>query len=178
MKNGIPYLWPKSNKYMKFFALIITLFSIGNLLFGQDQSLGFPTGTDTLPKVQNTLNFAAKPGQVTVHKDDRLGKIEDFVRAGEESIEGVKIDGYRVLIFFDMSKTVAEQQKAYFMSMYNQHKAYIDYMAPNYRVRVGNFRTELEAEKLKQEILPLFPTSIVVSDKIQLPDLTPVTPAP
>ncbi|MBI3134812.1 MAG: hypothetical protein HYZ14_09095 [Bacteroidetes bacterium] len=156
---------------MKFFTLIFTVFCLGNLLFAQDQSLGFPTGTDTLPKVQNTLNFASKPGKLSVYKDERITKIEDFVRTGEGSIEGVKIDGYRVLIFFDMSKTVVEQQKAYFLSMYNQHKAYVDYMAPNYRVRVGNFRTELEAEKLKQEILPLFPTAIVVSDKIQLPDL-------
>lgn len=160
---------------MKFLALLIPVFAFGNFLFAQDRGLGFPTSGDTLPQVQNTLNFAAKPGKLTVYKDDRITKIEDFVRAGEDSVEGVKIDGYRVLIFFDMSKSVAEQQKAYFMSMYNQHKAYVDYMAPNYRVRVGNFRTELEAEKLKQEILPLFPTAIVVADKIQLPSLTPAT---
>lgn len=118
------------------------------------------------------MNFGAPKGQVTVHHDERIDKIAAFVRSGEESIEGVKIDGFRVLIFFDMSKTVAEQQKAYFLSMYNQHKAYVDYLAPNYRVRVGNFRTELEAEKLKQELIALFPTSIVVADKIQLPSLT------
>jgi len=68
-----------------------------------------------------------------------------------------------------MSKSAAEQQKAYFMSLYPQHKTYVDYLAPNYRVRVGNFRTQLEAEKLKHEIIGAFPTSIVVADKIQLP---------
>ena len=158
---------------MKFFGLISSLFLTGILAFGQDTTLGFPTTSDTLPVVQNSLNFSAGAGKVTMHKDERLDKISDFVRTGEGSIEGVKMDGYRVLIFFDMSKSVAEQQKAYFMSMYSQHKAYVDYLAPNYRVRVGNFRTELEAEKLKQEILPLFPTAIVVEDKIQLPDITP-----
>jgi len=163
---------------MKFFVLIITLFSVGNFIFGQDTTLGFPTGTDTVPSVQNSVNFASKPGKMSVYKDDRIEKIEDFVRSGEGSIEGVKIDGYRVLIFFGEDKSAVEQQKAYFMTMYNQHRAYVDYSAPYYRVRVGNFRTQLEAEKLKQEILPLFPTSIVIGDKIQLPVIAPEVVAP
>lgn len=145
--------------------------------FSQDTSLGFNSNQDSIPVVANKLSFNAKPGVVTVHKDERITKIEAFVRSGEETIEGVKIDGFRVLIFFDMSKTVAEQQKAYFLTMYPTYKAYVDYLAPNYRVRVGNFRTELEAEKLKQELLPLFPTALVVADKIQLPSLETETGA-
>ncbi len=156
---------------MKILPFFFLIFSFGNFSISQDTSLGFPTTQDTLPKVANKLNFAAKPGTVVVHKDERITKIEEFVRYGEESIEGVKIDGFRVLIFFDMNKTVAEQQKAYFITMYPEHKAYVDYMAPNYRVRVGNFRTELEAERLKVELIGSFPTAIVVADKIQLPDL-------
>ena len=108
---------------------------------------------------------------MTFHQDERLDKLEKFVRANEESLDGVLIDGFRVLIYFDQDKTNSEQQKAHFMSIYEQHKAYVDYMAPNYRVRVGNFRTRLEAEQLKQEILMIFPTAIVVADKIQLPSL-------
>lgn len=156
---------------MKFIVFIsVILFS--SKAFSQDQTLGFPTGQkDTLAPTANKINFATKPGKIIVHEDSRLKSIEEFTRAGEESIEGVKIDGYRVLIFFDMDKTLAEQQKAQFINLYPQHKAYVDYLAPNYRVRVGNFRTELEAEKLKQEILGLYPTSIVVADKIQLPQL-------
>lgn len=157
---------------MKIFCSLLAVFCLCNFGFSQDTTLGFPTGQDTLPKVANNLDFASKPGQVILHVDDRVGKIGEFVRSGEESIDGVKIDGFRVLIFFDMSKTVAEQQKAYFITMYPEHKAYVDYMAPNYRVRVGNFRTELEAEKLKQEVIGFFPTAIVVADKIQLPVLT------
>ena len=57
--------------------------------------------------------------------------------------------------------------------LYPEPKAYIYYSAPNYRVRVGNFRTELEAEALKFELIAIYPTAIVVGDKIQLPDLTP-----
>jgi hypothetical protein len=119
-----------------------------------------------------TLNYEKVDGQVILIEDARLNELADFVRSGENTVEGVKIDGYRILIFFDQSKSSAEQQKSNFMSHYSQHKAYIDYVAPNYRVRVGNFRTKLEAEALKAELLHLFPTAIIVEDKIQLPSIS------
>ena len=75
------------------------------------------------------------------------------------------------VIFFDQDKSVVSQQKANFLSRYHGHKAYIDYVAPNYRVRIGNFRTKLEAEALKAELLTYFPTAVVVEDYIQLPEL-------
>ena len=121
--------------------------------------------------VVDSLNFNAENGEITVHEDERIDKLEKFIRSGEESLEGVLIDGYRVLIYFDQNKSKSEQQKAHFLSLYEDHKAYVDYLAPNYRVRVGNFRTRIEAEKLKQELIGLFPTAIVVEDKIQLPVL-------
>ena len=158
---------------MKITGFFIVILMCGINSFSQDRSLSFPSNSDTLPTVKNSLNFASKPGKMTVYKDERIVGIEKFVRAGEESIDGVKIDGFRVLIFFDMNKSIAEQQKAHFIMLYPEHKAYIDYSAPNYRVRVGNFRTELEAEALKFELIAIYPTAIVVGDKIQLPDLTP-----
>lgn len=159
----------------------ITLLFLFSLLqgFSQEESwLSFPartndsTAIDTAAKV--SLDFDAQDGEVTIHKDARIEDLKKFVRAGEESMDGVLIDGYRVMIYFDQDKTKSEQQKAHFMSVYDEHKAYVDYVAPNYRVRVGNFRTKLEAEKLKQEILAMFPTAIVVADKIQLPVLDSV----
>ncbi|UKN00868.1 SPOR domain-containing protein [Paracrocinitomix mangrovi] len=146
--------------------------------FSQNENwLSFPTSkkdsivkTDTISK-QVQLDYDVEDGNVTIHEDARIEKLEKFVRSGEESLDGVLIDGYRVMIYFDQDKSKAESEKARFMSMYNDVSTYIDYSAPNYRVRVGNFRTKLEAEKLKQEILGIFFTAIVVEDKIQLPAL-------
>lgn len=149
---------------------IICLLTLSHTGLSQDNDwMTFPSdSSDTLKKIVN-LNYEANDGTVTFHQDERIDKLEKFVRADEESLDGVLIDGFRVLIYFDQDKTNSEQQKAHFMSIYEDHKAYVDYMAPNYRVRVGNFRTRLEAEKIKQEILMIFPTAVVVEDKIQLP---------
>lgn len=150
--------------------VVLTFLSLGG--WSQDDGwLTFPAKRDTVKQ----LEFGRKEGKVVIHQDERIKGLEDFVRAGEETLDGVLIDGYRVMIYFDQDKSRSETEKLKFMNQYNEHKTYIDYLAPNYRVRVGNFRTKLEAEKLKQEILGDFPTCVVVQDKIQLPALRATT---
>jgi hypothetical protein len=155
---------------MKLIAISLSLIS-SYLVFSQDESLSFTTA----PKIIKTdsiqlLDFnTTEKGTVVVYKDQRLENITDFIGRQEESIEGIKIDGYRVQIFFAESSTTAQSQKASFLNTYSEHKAYIDYMAPNYRVRVGNFRTRLQAEHLKQQLISVYPTCIVLEDKIELP---------
>lgn len=157
---------------MKRILTIALLALSGTTVIAQDGWMKFPNKpADTLRPAHTELSYLGRKGKVTLHQDARIEKLGEFVRNGEESVEGVKIDGYRIVIFFDQDKSVVSQQKANFMARYNDHKAYIDYVAPNYRVRVGNFRTRLEAEGLKAELLVYFPTAVVVEDKIQLPAL-------
>lgn len=153
-------------------GLLIVLQTIST---AQEGWLAFPGDKDSSQAVKQELDFNKGGGSVEISKDPRIDKIDEFVKADAGTVEGVKMDGYRILIFFDQDKTVTQQQKAHFMSLYPEHKAYIDYLAPNYRVRVGNFRTKLEAEALKSELIGIFPTAIVIEDKIQLPELAPAT---
>lgn len=155
---------------MKLFTLYLSLI-VSSLVFSQDESLSFSVNSAQLQvDTAKTLDFTiAKKGTITVFKDQRVENITEFIGRQVESVEGTKIDGYRVQIFFAESRTTAQSQKASFLSAYSEHKAYIDYMAPNYRVRVGNFRTRLQAEHLKQQLISVYPTCIVLEDKIELP---------
>jgi len=138
----------------------------------QDKTFGARKTAIKLDSVQK-LNFnTTNKGKVMVHKDSRLENVTKFVGRQKESIEGTKIDGYRIQIFFNESRKIAQSQKASFMSVHGEHKSYLDYLAPNYRIRVGNFRTKLQAEKFKQELISVYPTCIVVKDKIELPVIT------
>lgn len=159
---------------MKKLTFFLALLIGTSLVWGQESWLSYPaneTPDSIRVDAAKKLNFNQNTGSVKVTEDPRLPKIGEFLVAEKESLEGVKIDGFRVMIFFDQKKTAAEQQKATFMSMHSDIRTYVDYLAPNYRVRVGNFRTRLEAEKLKSELLSVFPTAIVIKDKIQLPTL-------
>ena len=147
------------------FSFIITING-----FAQDESLSF--GFTSNDSVQQ-LNFnTSNKGNVEIHKDNRIDNITEFIGRNRESINGPKIDGFRIQIFFAESRTTAQSQKARFINSYQNHKAYLEYLAPNYRVRVGNFRTRLEAEALKQELISTYPTCIIISDKIELPVIT------
>ena len=162
---------------MKVLILIfITLISTS--LFAQDESLAYFI-CDTTNQQNDTLSildFETKnKGRVTIIKDTRVDGITEFVGRQRESIQGSLINGYRIQIFFNESRSVAQSQKAGFINSHSEHKAYIDYLAPNYRVRVGNFRTKLQAEKFKQELISIYPTCIVLKEKIELPNLSSQT---
>lgn len=82
------------------------------------------------------------------------------------------IPGYRIQIFFDSgnnSKTRGQTVYETFSARYPDIPAYLTFKAPNYKVRVGNFRTRLDAVRFLQEILPDYPGAYVVADQIHLP---------
>lgn len=84
------------------------------------------------------------------------------------------IDGYRIQIFFDAgnrSKGRAYATKSNFILKYPNTRAYITYEAPNYKVRIGNFRTKLDAEHFKHKILEDYPASFTIPCQIDYPRL-------
>ncbi len=121
-------------------------------------SRDYRTGKDSLAQ-QNPK------GKITVIEDERITALDNLKR----EYPGLQ-DGYRVQIFFGKRKEALDQ-KAKFAESYPELPAYISYLAPNFRLRVGDFRTRTEGEKLKQEIDSDYPGCYLVKDKIELPSL-------
>ena len=68
-------------------------------------------------------------------------------------------------------KEFREFVKIEFEEEYEDVPAYITFGEPYYRVRVGDFRTRLDAEKFLQRIYRTYPNAWVTRDKINLPVL-------
>jgi hypothetical protein len=84
------------------------------------------------------------------------------------------IVGYRIQIFFDSgnnSKNRAIWVKNQFDSRYSQTPSYIIFGEPYYRIRVGDFRTKLEAEAFLRRISRRYPNAFVILNKIKFPKL-------
>ena len=84
------------------------------------------------------------------------------------------IQGYRIQIFFDSgnnSKTRGQTVYETFTARFPEVNAYLTFKSPNYKVRVGDFRTRLDAVRFLQEILPDYPGAYVIKDKIHLPQV-------
>lgn len=79
------------------------------------------------------------------------------------------IPGYRVQLFSDSgnnAKKDATQVKTDFLTKFPESTAYLIYQEPNFKIRVGDFRTRLEAYRFQQKILIDFPNSFLVKDDV------------
>lgn len=106
-------------------------------------------------------------GNVEVIQDERLTQLADQYR--KMSMNNPEVDGYRVQIFFDSgsnSKNAAANIKSGFETIYPEIKSYLSYKEPYYRVRVGDFRTQVEAVGFQKIIAVDYPNSFPVKDKI------------
>lgn len=95
-----------------------------------------------------------------------LQQFADFI----EEIE--TIEGYRVQIIATSDLQQANGIKGGAMSRYHRmYNVYLDYFAPYYKVRVGDFRTRLAAFKCLMEVQEKFPDAYIVKDMIEVSEL-------
>jgi len=105
--------------------------------------------------------------KVVIHQSPAIGKLVD--KHIEINKNFKKSDGFRVQIFSingANSSDRANLMKAEFISKYPDAEVHIVYKAPYYKVRIGDFRQKLDAEKYMKSIKSDYPFAFVVIDKI------------
>ena len=107
--------------------------------------------------------------RIGVHQDSRIDSLLNTYTAECKRREG--INGYRVEIFFGASRKKALAFKAHFLSKYPDFSAYMKYQTPDFKVRVGDFRTHSEAVKLRELIKRNYPNAFIVKEIIPYPEL-------
>ena len=125
------------------------------------------------------ISFAQK-GEVTVIKDPLIDsliakRMEVYRSTGDVTLKPnkpvVSDYGYRVQVFYGSDRREMFNQQARFKSSYPKINTYIVYKEPNYYLRVGDFRTRLEAQRLMSELRATFPTLFIFREKINAPIL-------
>jgi len=107
--------------------------------------------------------------QIEVKKDSRIDGLVKMQGTPAATDNTVQINGYRVQLAFDSEKSVVDDARAKFSSLYPKVDTYVEFKAPHYFLKVGDFRTQLEAEEIKANTGTLFPTAFIVKEKINLP---------
>ncbi len=96
-------------------------------------------------------------------------KVKELLNKHIEINSKTPIKGYRVKIHFGSDKNKASEIKAKFISKFPDVPAYGPiYDQPNFNVRVGDFKTKLEAYKFLKEVQVEFPAAFLVQDEIEL----------
>lgn len=78
-----------------------------------------------------------------------------------------QISGYRVSIFSDNKRNARDVSQSLmdeFVELYPDIKIYRSYVAPYFKVRVGDFRTLSEAMKFLERIKPYYQSAFVVKE--------------
>ena len=115
----------------------------------------------------------AQQGSVKISVDPAVEDLVSKHIAYNKKIKG--IDGYRVQISFESgnnSKKASNDIRLSFLEKYPTVGAYLIYQQPNFKTRVGDFHTRLEAECFKKLIEKDFPSAFVVKDFIEAPKFT------
>jgi len=109
-------------------------------------------------------------GEIKVIQDPRVDSLLQMHKKLNE--KNPHIEGWRINIFFESgnnSKKMAVDAKAKFVQSYADVPCYVVFQEPYYKVRVGDYRTRMEAEKLLKELVPEYPNAFVVEDEINFP---------
>lgn len=104
---------------------------------------------------------------VDVQQDSILVKLLNWHI--EDNERRNNMDGYRIEIFSNREMTKIQKTKIEFLSKYPEQPVHIKFIAPIFKIRIGDFRTKSEALKLFKEIEKDYRTAFIVRDKINFP---------
>ena len=125
-----------------------------------------------------TFAQGQRDGSLVISQDPALDSLLMQYRILREQIADYEdnkgIPGYRIQIFFDSglnSGERARKAREEFEELFPEIPGYVTWKAPNYRVRVGDFRSRLDAEKALRDISKDYPNAWVIKDEINYPPL-------
>lgn len=109
---------------------------------------------------------------VHVKRDPRVDKlVEKQIEINHLSAQGriVIEQGYRLLVINTNKRDQAMEVRSMLIKEYPDHKTYMSYQAPNFKVHFGNFKTYRDAEKIRMEMARFISTTIlIIPSKIEL----------
>ena len=114
--------------------------------------------------------IAQSHGSVNIEQDDRVEALVSKQRMLYRIDSS--FSGYRIHIFMEIGNEAldnAKAVKAQFERAFPDIPIYLTYVEPYFRLRAGNFRNRVEAEKCLRRIKPKFKEAFVTADMIYKP---------
>lgn len=77
-------------------------------------------------------------------------------------------DGYRIQITYTDIREDVYKSKAGMYKQFPELASYVEYEQPYFKLRIGDFRTRLEAANYLQQVIAVYPGAFIVKDKIKI----------
>lgn len=109
---------------------------------------------------------------VVVHKDPRVDQlVKKTIELNEYNTREARrfVPGFRILIINTNDRNKANEAKARVYRNFPELKSYLVYQSPFFKLKVGNFSTQKEAEEYLSRLQTVFPANIyIVRDTIEV----------
>ena len=124
------------------------------------------TSTSPRPDIDDTVDAQIDAARgIVLHADPRLAVLvkkssnikRGLIRSGR---------GYRVQIYAGNDRAAATRIKIDFMRRFPGVRTYMTYVAPQFRVKVGDFQSRGDAHELARQVSSLYRPTMIVPDLI------------
>jgi hypothetical protein len=111
-------------------------------------------------------------GSLVVHKDPRIDElVRKQIQINEETTRDARrsVPGFRIQVINSPDRDKVFSVKARIYQEFPDLKPYLIYQAPNYKLRVGNFKTQEEAEDFEKQLSRIFTSGLfIIRDTIEV----------
>lgn len=107
-------------------------------------------------------------GTVNVIVDGRLEELQKLYAKPIIPEGPVLIKGYRVQLGISQSRDQLTAEKDKFTKAYPEIRTYLNYEQPNFKLRVGDFKSKGEATTFMYKIRKDYPGCFVVEDVVEI----------
>ena len=106
----------------------------------------------------------------TNHVNDQVAVLMDTVASVNKNIKYAQ--GYRILAYNGSQRqTVMDLRKA-IIARVPEEKDYLTYNQPNFRLKIGDYFSRIEAQQVLNQISDLLPNAQIVQEQINIPKST------
>ena len=113
-----------------------------------------------LAVVFTTSAIYAQNGKISIEQDS---KIDELLEIYKKSLD--KTDYYRIQVGFVSNNQKAQEIKSNVEIDFPELPSQIDFDSPTYRIRVGRFKSKLEAERKFNEVRKKYPNAMLLKPK-------------
>lgn len=117
-----------------------------------------------------SISCAAQNGVLILNQSPKIDTL--VMKQRQIHVNDSTIDGFRVQIFMELGNDAlrhADSIKSKFQEKNPDIPVYLIFGQPYYRLRIGDYRTRLEAENMYQQLKKEYKNAFVTADRIELP---------
>lgn len=118
------------------------------------------------------ITIAQDKQGVIVHKDPRIDQlVKKQIEINEYNTRDARryVQGFRILVISTNDRSKADDAKLKVYQNFPELKAYLLYQSPYFKLKVGNFKDQREADAYLKKMQLYFPASVyIIRDMIEV----------